>query len=76
MESVPNLIELIKEKVIFGQNLLESLTKFKEVDGIQKLGRKINQELSFLNKVNHSIKRRLIASLCASELLLFTGVEE
>lgn len=62
MESVPNLIELIKEKVIFGQNLLESLTKFTEVDGIQKLGRKINQELSFLNKVlkNNNVKKEYL----------------
>lgn len=51
MEHDPNLVNLIKEKIQFGQDLLDPLAKYKEVDGIQKLGRKINQELNFLRKV-------------------------
>lgn len=51
MENDPNLTELIQEKITFGQNLVDSLQTYNCIDGIQKLGRKINQELNFLRKV-------------------------
>lgn len=62
MEHDPNLLNLIKEKIQFGQDLLESLAKYKEIDGIQKLSRKINQELNFLRKVvkNNNVKKEYL----------------
>lgn len=53
-EIVSNLRELVAEKIEFGENLLKSLTTFEQLDGIQKLRRKIRQEVNFLRKVRIS----------------------
>lgn len=46
-----SLIDLAAEKITFGEELIKSLGAFNEIDGIQKLQRKIKQELKFLQKV-------------------------
>lgn len=51
MDETEELIELVKEKIEFGNSLLESLEKFRVIDGKQKLERKIKQEIRFLKKV-------------------------
>lgn len=51
----PNCIELQElavKKINFGEDLLKSLENFKHIEGSQKLGRKIGQELKFLRKVS------------------------
>lgn len=39
------------EKITYGEDLLQSLVKYQKLDGIQKLERKIRQEINFLKKV-------------------------
>lgn len=50
-EEKMNLKELALKKIKFGEELLKSLEEYKSVEGSQKLGRKISQELKFLRKV-------------------------
>lgn len=50
-ESV-DLKNLTLKKIKFGEELLKSLEDYKSVDGSQKLGRKVSQELRFLRKVH------------------------
>lgn len=42
---------LVAEKIVFGETLINSLLRFNAIDGVQKLQRKIKQELNFLRKV-------------------------
>lgn len=46
-----DLKERALKKIKFGEELLKSLEGYKSVEGSQKLGRKITQELNFLRKV-------------------------
>lgn len=46
------LSDHVTEKIAFGEELIYSLTSYGEIEGIQKLHRKIKQELSFLKKVS------------------------
>lgn len=46
-----DLKDLALKKIKFGEELLKYLEEFKSVEGSQKLGRKISQELKFLRKV-------------------------
>ncbi|XP_044736172.1 UPF0415 protein C7orf25 homolog [Chrysoperla carnea] len=48
--SCENLPELLIEKLSLGQNLLEKLHNLSHINGVNKLKRKINQELNFLKK--------------------------
>lgn len=52
MENTTNLKGLAVEKIEFGENLIKSLLEFGDIEGIQKLVRKIKQELTFLKKVS------------------------
>lgn len=54
MSSVENsdLRELVLEKIAFGENLIQKIDQYMALDGIQKLKRKIKQELNFLGQVN------------------------
>lgn len=45
------LILLAEEKIFLGKELIESLEGFKNIPGVQKIQRKINQEIKFLQKV-------------------------
>ena len=44
-----NLDELAQEKIDLGRNLQSTLSKF-DCDGVNKLQKKINQEIKFLEK--------------------------
>jgi hypothetical protein len=69
-EETLKLRELVVEKIAFGEKLINSIEKYKSLEGIQKLQRKISQELNFLKQVsrkiinefilNYNLKRRLI----------------
>ena len=48
-----NIYELAEQKIQFGENLRRYIEKNKDIDGLQKLSRKINQELKFLRKVQY-----------------------
>lgn len=48
------LNNLISEKINYGEKLLIDTEGYENIDGIQKLRRKINQELKFLKKVYNS----------------------
>ncbi|XP_060524267.1 UPF0415 protein C7orf25 homolog [Cylas formicarius] len=50
-ESTENLYSLAKEKIEFGESLKSYVSRHKDIEGLQKLARKINQELKFLRKV-------------------------
>lgn len=49
------LKSLVEEKLKWGDKLLEDLSEYKNLEGIQKLEKKIKQELKFLRKVRLSI---------------------
>lgn len=46
-----DLKTLATEKIEYGENLIDGLSKFNSIEGVQKLHRKIKQELNFLKKV-------------------------
>lgn len=46
-----DLRKLALEKIEYGDNLMSSLSQFNGIEGIQKLHKKIKQELNFLKKV-------------------------
>lgn len=50
-EEEMDLKGLAQQKVAHGEALISSLSKFSDIEGVQKLHRKIKQELSFLKKV-------------------------
>lgn len=39
------------EKIALAKRLVQTIDKFRQIDGAQKIQRKINQELKFLEKV-------------------------
>ena len=51
VEENVNLHELVSEKIKFGEELIATIHKYKNLEGIQKLQRKITQELNFLRQV-------------------------
>lgn len=58
--STEELDALALEKIETGQKLLADLAQLDGVDGVRKIGKKISQELKFLNKVSpfHQQARR------------------
>ncbi|XP_066150715.1 UPF0415 protein C7orf25 homolog [Euwallacea fornicatus] len=58
-EDAETIYSLAQQKIKFGENLKHFIDDHKEVDGLQKLSRKINQELKFLRKVykNKNLKK-------------------
>lgn len=46
-----NLKTLAEEKINYGESLIVNLSQFNRIEGVQKLHRKIKQELNFLRKV-------------------------
>lgn len=46
------LNELASEKIHIGEQLIDALSSFSSIEGVQKLHRKIKQELNFLKKVS------------------------
>ncbi|KAF7266907.1 hypothetical protein GWI33_019834 [Rhynchophorus ferrugineus] len=53
-EETENIYELVEGKINFGENLKQYIDQNKTIDGLQKLSRKINQELKFLKKVSRN----------------------
>lgn len=51
-ESNENIYVLAEQKIQFGESLKMYIDQYPNVDGLQKLSRKINQELKFLRKVS------------------------
>jgi hypothetical protein len=45
------LLELLEEKIVDGEKLMESVSNISNVDGVEKLKKKIKQEINFLLKV-------------------------
>lgn len=54
--SFEELLQKAEDKVDLGQHLIKTLEIFKEIPGVQKVQRKIAQEIKFLQKVNSKIK--------------------
>lgn len=54
-----DIYALADQKIQFGENLRRYIDENKDIDGLQKLSRKINQELKFLKKVckNKTLKK-------------------
>ena len=46
---------LIEEKLNLGENLIQDLTRFRSVDGVGKLEKRIQSELKHLRKVTASL---------------------
>jgi hypothetical protein len=45
------LIKLLERKVVDGEKLMETVSKINNVNGVQKLQKKVKQEVCFLLKV-------------------------
>lgn len=58
-DSLENLKLCVLEKLKYGEELINSLSQFDHIEGVQKLHRKIKQELNFLRKIykTNSIKK-------------------
>lgn len=52
------LRQLVLEKINFGEELINQAATYETLEGIQKLQRKIKQELKFLEKVD--IQKHLV----------------
>lgn len=51
MEIQEDLLKCFDEKIQWGWNMVEQLKLIEKVEGVDKLIRKIQQEVKFLNKV-------------------------
>lgn len=49
--SLSELIEKAEEKILLGNELIKHLDGFSHIPGVQKVQRKIYQEIKFLQKV-------------------------
>ncbi|XP_055390344.1 UPF0415 protein C7orf25 homolog [Condylostylus longicornis] len=54
METEENVLSLAENKILLGLDLINKLDQFKKLPGVQKIQRKIGQEIKFLNKVKKS----------------------
>lgn len=61
-----NIQKLAEEKIILGQNLIQQLEQFKSIPGAQKIQRKINQEIKFLQKVVSTNSIKLNHVMCSN----------
>ncbi|XP_063909790.1 UPF0415 protein C7orf25 homolog [Zophobas morio] len=73
VEENVNLHELVSEKIKFGEELIATIHKYKNLEGIQKLQRKITQELNFLRQIVKSGKIKKEHIQC-SNLTHFSAV--
>lgn len=51
---IEELIKAAEDKVNLGKELIQKLEIIQHIDGVQKIQRKIQQELKFLEKVNRN----------------------
>jgi hypothetical protein len=72
-EETLKLRELVVEKIAFGEKLINSIEKYKSLEGIQKLQRKISQELNFLKQIDKTGKIKKEHIQC-SNLTHFSAV--
>lgn len=48
-----DLVDRAKEKIELGYELISQLEEFRQINGVDKIQRKISQEVKFLQKVNN-----------------------
>lgn len=53
MEDKDELLQCLEEKIASGRSMIEQLRLVDKIDGIEKLIRKIQQEMKFLEKVRY-----------------------
>ncbi|XP_055911653.1 UPF0415 protein C7orf25 homolog isoform X1 [Eupeodes corollae] len=61
-----NIKKLAEEKIFLGKNLIEQLDQYKTIPGAQKIQRKINQEIKFLQKVVSTNSIKLNHVMCSN----------
>lgn len=61
-----NIQNLADEKIALGRNLIEQLDQYKSIPGTQKIQRKINQEIKFLQKVVSTNSIKLNHVMCSN----------
>lgn len=54
MEDRDELFRCLEEKIASGRSMIERLRLMEKIDGIEKLIRKIQQEMKFLEKVRYT----------------------
>lgn len=54
MEATDELLPCLEQKIADGHDMVERLRLMDKIDGIDKLIRKIQQEIKFLEKVWHT----------------------
>ena len=52
MDNKEELLKCLEEKIEMGRNVVERLKDMQVVEGVEKLVRKIHQEIRFLEKVS------------------------
>ncbi|KAL4711706.1 hypothetical protein ACJJTC_003473 [Scirpophaga incertulas] len=58
--------KLLREKIEYGQSLMENLYNFQHIDGVPKLHKKIRQEIEFLNRLQKSKKFKVEQLSCSN----------
>ena len=48
-----DLVDRANEKIELGYELISQLEEYRQINGVDKIQRKISQEVKFLQKVNH-----------------------
>lgn len=56
MDNKSELLECLREKIAEGHDMVEQLRLIDKIDGVDKLIRKIRQEIKFLGKVRISLR--------------------
>lgn len=51
-DSTEDLMQMLGEKIKYGENLMLQLQPIINIDGVMKLQRKIRQEIEFLKRVS------------------------
>ncbi|XP_063705012.1 UPF0415 protein C7orf25 homolog [Culicoides brevitarsis] len=60
------LVEAAEEKISLGKSLIEELKDLAKVDGVNKVERKIRQEIKFLEKVKNNGKIQISNIMCSN----------
>lgn len=56
MEELERLSNMLREKIMYGEQLIDQLEPLEEIDGVKKLQRKIRQEIDFLKRLQKTNK--------------------
>lgn len=57
-ENEPDIRSLADEKIQLGQSLLGKLKSYQHINGVNKIEKKILQEIKFLQKVNNNNRKK------------------